>query len=71
MIHGGINMLIPFGIFLRFRRNRRRFVPVSFLFDRLSVFKNSLADFFAGIFGFATQIAPELFSDRGFSCLKK
>lgn len=63
-------MLIPFGLFLRFRRNRKRFVPVSFLFDRLSVLKNSLA-YFAGIVGFATPITPELFSDRGFNCLKK
>jgi len=64
-------MLIPFGLFLRLKRNRRRIGPVSFLFDRLNACKNSLAFFFASIVGFVTQISSELFSDRGFSCLKK
>ncbi len=64
-------MLIPSGIFLRCRRNRRRIDLVRFLFDQLNACKESLASFFAGIDGFVTHITLELLSDRGFSCLKK
>ena len=64
-------MLIPFGLFLRLRRNRKRSGLVRFLIDQLHACKNSLAAFFAFVSAFATSITPELFSDRGFSCLKK
>lgn len=64
-------MLIPFGLFLRLRRNRKPGGLVRFLIDRLHAWQRSLASFFAFVSGFVTSITPALSSGRGFSCLKK